>query len=1036
MRKTTRTSAPTSGSRPLLVAALIVRDEEHMLPDCLASLRGLTDRVVVCDTGSRDRTIEVARAAGAKVIQRDWRDDFGWARNQAIAAAGPARFILSIDADERVQCADPEAVRRTLSQLPTATDVLTVSILNLTLTGEERGRFQAARVFRPDRAQFQGALHEQIVPRPGTHAGARLPLEGLGLLHLGYDQAVVGSRDKEERNLRMAREAWERDPSPSNAFNYARTLRVQNRDRDLQRELLEGLVGFPDLPPRFAAQMLAILAQYDLEEGRPEQAMERAGRGVELVPAEHLAALVYALAAEQLGRDEELAEAARRRRAAPSLDPLIDVAASRARALAREAAARARTGDLDGALADARLAMDAQAAVFDAWDDLAKAVAAERPADAVALLLPLVVTAGGDALDTLVRHLPPGITAELAAALVDAGAATPAAVRTGVLAALLHGRHELLDTLVPAVGTLDTETVAKLAERAAARGFAEVAERLVAAAPRTLSAASPLHEWAGPTAVFFGQQGEEPRLAQAVARCTESLAANGITAVRHLTPTGEAVAQARFGDRGLLPRADARGLVEALRPELIVFTSVARMQADGACAVFHPSARLALLVGASPISESEALDAILGPDDADLDARMVELARRPPAPTRPSIGVAPAGEPVAGLTSVVIPVWNRWDLTSRCLEALAEHTRMPHEIIVVDNGSTDVTPSRLAESPDVRVIRNDSNRGFAAGCNQGIAAARGEFVCLLNNDTEVTPGWLEALHETLAVPGTGAAGPRSNRITGLQAVPRAPSLTDAPDEAHAWARAWVQAHAGRHWLTRRLIGFCLLTHRDVLAKVGALDEGVGMGNYEDDEWCDRLLAVGLDLRVADASVVLHHGSATFQSERLNYVAAARSGARHYAANRHPRGSVLCTALVLGDGRPAPTRRSAQSALTVADRVVVLERGDLTASEVAVAGLSWGVVECRALDWERGDALAAVLAEMPTRQLLVIAAGELVRTDDWGAARAEMEALPAGPATVMLDERRETRVHPPTDEAIARIGGDAGVPLEMLRLTSG
>lgn len=98
------------------------------------------------------------------------------------------------------------------------------------------------------------------------------------------------------------------------------------------------------------------------------------------------------------------------------------------------------------------------------------------------------------------------------------------------------------------------------------------------------------------------------------------------------------------------------------------------------------------------------------------------------------------------IVSVVIPHWNRRDLLRSCLLSLAAQTLADHEIIVVDNGSTDGSPEMVeAEFPQVTVIRNRENRGFCAAVNQGIRESRGRYVALLNNDTEADPRWLEAL---------------------------------------------------------------------------------------------------------------------------------------------------------------------------------------------------------------------------------------------------------------------------------------------------
>jgi GT2 family glycosyltransferase len=97
------------------------------------------------------------------------------------------------------------------------------------------------------------------------------------------------------------------------------------------------------------------------------------------------------------------------------------------------------------------------------------------------------------------------------------------------------------------------------------------------------------------------------------------------------------------------------------------------------------------------------------------------------------------------LISVVVVNWNRKDLLRSCLCSLRRQTDVIFETIVVDNGSDDGSPEMAERDFGVRVIRNRENRGFCAANNQGIAAAAGDFIALLNNDAEAEPGWLAAL---------------------------------------------------------------------------------------------------------------------------------------------------------------------------------------------------------------------------------------------------------------------------------------------------
>uniref|UniRef100_UPI0013EC6CC6 glycosyltransferase family 2 protein n=1 Tax=Aquisphaera insulae TaxID=2712864 RepID=UPI0013EC6CC6 len=179
------------------------------------------------------------------------------------------------------------------------------------------------------------------------------------------------------------------------------------------------------------------------------------------------------------------------------------------------------------------------------------------------------------------------------------------------------------------------------------------------------------------------------------------------------------------------------------------------------------------------------------------------------------------------LTSIIIPCWNEVAYTRQCLAAVIRHTTRPFEIVVIDNGSTDGTHLYLAGVADgasipVTVIRNAANRGFPAAVNQGLAAAaRGEFLVLLNNDAVVTDGWLDQLVALASSdPRIGLVGPMSNYASPPQLVEGVP-YADL-DQMHEFARRWRDEHRGEWFTTAKLSGFCLLMKRSVLDAIGGL----------------------------------------------------------------------------------------------------------------------------------------------------------------------------------------------------------------------
>lgn len=222
-----RSDGTAHGAGPTLGAVLIVKDEEARLGACLAALEGAVDEVVVYDTGSADSTVEIARSAGATVIEGFWDDDFAAARNRALASA-TTEWVLSVDADE-VLVADAGALRRWLRTVDG--DLALVRVVSpSTAASVEGDEVRAYRLFRRSSARWEGALHEQVVPREGVARWTPCStLPDLHLLHSGYALGHENVAGKAHRNLLVAERAQRAisadDPRwPEATVAYARAL--------------------------------------------------------------------------------------------------------------------------------------------------------------------------------------------------------------------------------------------------------------------------------------------------------------------------------------------------------------------------------------------------------------------------------------------------------------------------------------------------------------------------------------------------------------------------------------------------------------------------------------------------------------------------------------------------------------------------------------------------------------------------------------------------------------------------------------------
>jgi FkbM family methyltransferase len=232
-----------------------------------------------------------------------------------------------------------------------------------------------------------------------------------------------------------------------------------------------------------------------------------------------------------------------------------------------------------------------------------------------------------------------------------------------------------------------------------------------------------------------------------------------------------------------------------------------------------------------------------------------------------------------GKTSIVILTHNQLAYTRACLDSVRNYTDEPYELILVDNASTDGTVKYLRGQPGVTLIENAENRGFPAGCNQGIRAASGEQILLLNNDTVVTTGWLGRLLRALhSDPKVGLSGPCSNYVSGEQQIP---IRYDQPAELDGFAWEWGKAHDGCIEDTDRLVGFCLLFRRELVDRIGLLDERFGIGCFEDDDYCRRARQVGFRAVIARDVFIHHAGSRTFAASGIDFASLLRENEEIY-----------------------------------------------------------------------------------------------------------------------------------------------------------
>ena len=217
-RRVAAAAQPATGLK--LSLCMIVKDEEAMLPRCLAAVRDHVDEIVIVDTGSSDRTVEIAEAFGANVLHHTWTGDFSAARNVSFDAA-TGDWLLYLDADEVLVDGDGERLRALTGRTWREAMYLVETNHTGTLEDGTAVNHNALRLFRnrPE-YRFEGRIHEQIAQHLPGYLSERIEVTDVRVEHFGYLGVVRDAKEKSHRNIELLRrQQAEGDDSPFLHFN-------------------------------------------------------------------------------------------------------------------------------------------------------------------------------------------------------------------------------------------------------------------------------------------------------------------------------------------------------------------------------------------------------------------------------------------------------------------------------------------------------------------------------------------------------------------------------------------------------------------------------------------------------------------------------------------------------------------------------------------------------------------------------------------------------------------------------------------------
>lgn len=237
--------------------------------------------------------------------------------------------------------------------------------------------------------------------------------------------------------------------------------------------------------------------------------------------------------------------------------------------------------------------------------------------------------------------------------------------------------------------------------------------------------------------------------------------------------------------------------------------------------------------------------------------------------------------------SIVIPTTGNVRYLMQAVDSIFKSSKMDEvELIIIDNGSQDATPSFLeqlkSQFPNTVVIRNETNEGFCKATNQGMAAAKGKYITWLNDDVIVSQNWLDLLESALndknnTHPNVGLVGPLTNYAGGRQELNLGKKIE--PGDTNNISKAlqgeyFTQiAKLSGQGVTPTpnnpasfLSGFCLMMKREVYDKIGGIDELYSPGGFCDNDFLVRATNAGYGAAICTICFIYHFGSVTLNSK--------------------------------------------------------------------------------------------------------------------------------------------------------------------------
>lgn len=287
---------------PHLTLSMIVKNEEKHLSGCFDSVKGLVDEIILTDTGSTDRTLEIAKEYGAKIYHFAWINDFSAARNYSLKYS-TGDWILYLDADERLSPKSIEEVRRIISRK--TDEAYQCSVNSIDEVNHVPHFISYPRLFRNNpKLEFTGRVHEQIIPSL-QKLNYKFKNSGIEIIHLGYNVATDIIKEKAKRNLDLLLKDYAENKSAYGAFQIGQTYNALG-DRNSAYIYFNEMVAIHDACPiSYKAHAYRFMASCKLRENKFDEALKFSGEGLKIDKTQPLLNVILAKIHQKINDDKQ-----------------------------------------------------------------------------------------------------------------------------------------------------------------------------------------------------------------------------------------------------------------------------------------------------------------------------------------------------------------------------------------------------------------------------------------------------------------------------------------------------------------------------------------------------------------------------------------------------------------------------------------------------------------------------------------------------------------------------------------------------------